>query len=254
MSSAAAPPRAEATYKIIEALVRGNPVLIKILAANFTESSPVRRHELTTKVNRLLPVYRRPPLADQDPVNLSAYNVSAIDLQLAAHREAMELASNLRAIDRMEEGERTEAARRRQASLEEIARWNRGQPQNNPQAPHTQAYIETVANGTAHANHTEEQFETAIGGGVTRQPLDAGACCPICLDDSDLNDRRRYTWCRNSCGANIHIDCIMAYLQHDSRRSTSCPCCRAPWHTETAIETSALTDNFSLHYERMRNT
>jgi len=53
--------------------------------------------------------------------------------------------------------------------------------------------------------------------------------CPICQDEMTENDD--LTWCRNSCGRNIHVECMKHWAEHKVQTSDpiTCPLCRDNW-------------------------
>ena len=67
-----------------------------------------------------------------------------------------------------------------------------------------------------------------------RRSLDDGdADCPICYDTLQDCPASQLTFCRSTCGANFHADCIQKWLSQG--RNKGCPTCRQPWqHAATS--------------------
>ena len=53
--------------------------------------------------------------------------------------------------------------------------------------------------------------------------------CPICQDDMKPS-QNNLTWCRRSCGNNMHAKCMLQYCQFRiaNKQQPSCPLCREP--------------------------
>jgi SWIM zinc finger/Ring finger domain len=64
-----------------------------------------------------------------------------------------------------------------------------------------------------------------------RRPLEHDSDCPICFDSlcGSGEGAQLLTYCRGTCGANFHADCIRAWK---TRGAATCPNCRQPWVEE----------------------
>jgi Ring finger domain/SWIM zinc finger len=62
-----------------------------------------------------------------------------------------------------------------------------------------------------------------------RRPLEHDSDCPICFDSLGGSGGQLLTYCRGTCGANFHADCIRAWK---TRGAATCPNCRQPWVEE----------------------
>lgn len=73
-------------------------------------------------------------------------------------------------------------------------------------------------------------------GSVARQKLDEDEdnYCPICQEPMLVEEMHTVTWCRDGCGNNLHVACMMKYSHHlqNNHKSTNCPLCRATWDLE----------------------
>lgn len=83
------------------------------------------------------------------------------------------------------------------------------------------------------ASETPEEEDT---GSVARQKLDEEEdnYCPICQETMLVEEMHTVTWCRDGCGNNLHVACMVKYSQHlqNNHKSTNCPLCRAAWDLE----------------------
>lgn len=52
--------------------------------------------------------------------------------------------------------------------------------------------------------------------------------CPICLDDFEENEDDEIIFCKYSCGANYHIECIDIFKKA-SKGKLKCTLCQNPW-------------------------
>jgi hypothetical protein len=81
--------------------------------------------------------------------------------------------------------------------------------------------------------------------GAHQQPITEEDSCPICLDDLAPpssnqivanNSLPPITYCRPSCGQNVHVKCFLEYIEHAAKSSYSpetyqvkCLLCRSSW-------------------------
>ena len=92
-----------------------------------------------------------------------------------------------------------------------------------------------VTSGASEDGNIDGEEEWTGPSGATQQPINDGDDCPICLDPLD-NPSKPITFCRPSCGNNLHLQCILEYAEHAAKSSHSpesygvkCLLCRAPW-------------------------
>ncbi|OAK95111.1 hypothetical protein IQ06DRAFT_232464 [Phaeosphaeriaceae sp. SRC1lsM3a] len=85
-----------------------------------------------------------------------------------------------------------------------------------------------------------------------RKPIEGE--CPICHENMNPT-RTDITFCRVSCGANIHSDCLEKWKMQSSflMRSTTCPMCRRMWQSERSEQTHTFlalsAKPFHCYYE-----
>jgi hypothetical protein len=73
--------------------------------------------------------------------------------------------------------------------------------------------------------------ETEAG---TRRSIEGD--CPICftsLEEEGTGDS--VVWCKNSCGNNIHKVCFETWAKSRPGDQTTCPFCRAVWHSSAFV-------------------
>jgi len=94
---------------------------------------------------------------------------------------------------------------------------------------------DAVASAASEGSNGDGEEEWTGPSGATQQAINEGDDCPICLDPLD-NAAKPITFCRPSCGNNLHLQCILEYAEHAAKSSHSpetygvkCLLCRAPW-------------------------
>lgn len=56
--------------------------------------------------------------------------------------------------------------------------------------------------------------------GAEQQTIDEGDSCPICLDPLLSGEPPQpLTYCRPSCGNNVHLKCMLEYGEHAAKSS-----------------------------------
>eukprot|EP01041_Mallomonas_annulata_P011048 gene11048-23099_t len=119
-------------------------------------------------------------------------------------------------------------------------------PEDNPmcwQSCFTDSEINNILNGNIEREKKrpsrviikkeviEKPTTTIDESNVPRQPIDDQSenICPICQDD--MIKGQALTWCRKSCGNNIHAKCMKMFAQFkiSNNHTVSCPLCREEW-------------------------
>ena len=83
------------------------------------------------------------------------------------------------------------------------------------------------------ANPADAAALALADAGVARRELEADELCPICYDSmaSPNGGGGEVTYCRRSCGKNVHTKCMKMWA--DNRVATgeavTCPLCRGDW-------------------------
>jgi hypothetical protein len=72
--------------------------------------------------------------------------------------------------------------------------------------------------------------------GAARKPLEGDSDCPICFDSMNAGTQT-LTYCRSTCGANFHNECIQHWLGQNTRGQSTCPNCRQPWEDDRKRDT-----------------
>lgn len=88
------------------------------------------------------------------------------------------------------------------------------------------------AGGTA--AHASLDNDSSSGVVQRRSLANDDSDCPICFDDLTGEPDSRLAFCRGTCGANFHAECIRHWLGASVRKS--CPHCRQPWLGEGAAK------------------
>ncbi|KAJ3321190.1 E3 ubiquitin-protein ligase Zswim2 [Boothiomyces sp. JEL0866] len=82
--------------------------------------------------------------------------------------------------------------------------------------------------------------EIVDDGKVNQRPVESGDICPICQDDLiNSGGEMKVTYCRNSCGNNIHVKCIKILMNHTKSIGSTdvkCPLCRNTFGTISEVE------------------
>ena len=70
---------------------------------------------------------------------------------------------------------------------------------------------------------------TAGASEVEQRPVADGEVCPICQEE--MGDESLLTFCRRSCGNNVHIKCMKVWAEHRTSlgENVTCPLCRKDW-------------------------
>ena len=87
------------------------------------------------------------------------------------------------------------------------------------------------------AGETRPDADDLESSSKRRSLEDGDADCPICFEDVKECPALQLTFCRSTCGANFHAECIRKWLGNG--RNKGCPLCRQPW---THASTTALPD------------
>jgi predicted nucleic acid-binding Zn finger protein len=92
----------------------------------------------------------------------------------------------------------------------------------------------TLANESVRQNYAQlkrgEGAPDEDPGYAPRRPLEEDSDCPICFDSLGSGSGPQIlTYCRGTCGANFHADCIRAWK---TRGRPTCPNCRQAWVEE----------------------
>ena len=87
-----------------------------------------------------------------------------------------------------------------------------------------------------------EDDDDKNGNNNKRRSLEDGdADCPICFDALTGLPDHQLTYCRGTCGANFHADCIRRWLAASSHQG--CPNCRQPWQQDAEAGAAGVTSN-----------
>ncbi|KAI8615832.1 hypothetical protein BC830DRAFT_256731 [Chytriomyces sp. MP71] len=98
-----------------------------------------------------------------------------------------------------------------------------------------------------------------LKGHVRQRPIEDGDICPICMEDLDINIGA-ITYCKLSCGNNIHIKCMKILMDHQTKNmgleNIKCPLCRKDFgkyddlkkELSEGYSTQIKMDNQSRHY------
>jgi E3 ubiquitin-protein ligase ZSWIM2 len=77
---------------------------------------------------------------------------------------------------------------------------------------------------------TEDDIVVLEPGTVSRRPISEGDVCPICLDNIQDANSLSLTYCKFSCGNNVHFKCMNILIEHQSKsmglETIKCPLCR----------------------------
>ncbi|TPX73208.1 hypothetical protein CcCBS67573_g05519 [Chytriomyces confervae] len=98
--------------------------------------------------------------------------------------------------------------------------------------------------------------EAPLGKGHVRQrAIEEGDMCPICMEDLD-NATGAITYCKMSCGNNIHVKCMKVLMDHQTKslglENIKCPLCRKDFGKYEDLK-KELSEGFHHQEQRVLN-
>ncbi|KAJ3250981.1 E3 ubiquitin-protein ligase Zswim2 [Chytriomyces hyalinus] len=98
--------------------------------------------------------------------------------------------------------------------------------------------------------------EAPLGKGHVRQrAIEEGDVCPICMEDLD-NATGAITYCKMSCGNNIHVKCMKVLMDHQTKslglENIKCPLCRKDFGKYEDLK-KELSEGFHHQEQRVLN-
>ncbi|XP_043549373.1 E3 ubiquitin-protein ligase ZSWIM2 isoform X1 [Chiloscyllium plagiosum] len=103
--------------------------------------------------------------------------------------------------------------------------------------------------------YKKKQKDEEIVGAVCQKEIDPEDVCPICQEEL-LKKKQPVTYCRYSCGNNVHIKCMKIWAEHqvktESETIAKCPLCRKEFAPLSLLQEEFRNSTKLLAAERER--
>ena len=115
---------------------------------------------------------------------------------------------------------------------------------NSYAAMYEGAFNSDLVGGGGGAGHQQQRSAGPKKKTVERMDLEPETPCCICHED--MKDDENLTYCKFSCGQNLHVECAEHWVKHKMsiNQKVTCPLCRTDWGQDALAELKKETRVF----------